>query len=451
MTVRFHARLALLAAACAASALAASADYYPPPDSAGGWRALHDPAQIRKRTGIDVKRLDQAFEYVKRSSQHGGLLVVRHGWLVYENYFGRCHRDATPAVASVSKTFTSLACGIMLEDKREAIPEGLETKVFTDRFLPAALPLSDPRKADIKLGHLLAMSSGMYDSNGGTGIVNGEDLKLESVAMDRSIGPDLLALRQPMWASPGGGYFYSNQGTNILSMLVHRITGMKMEDYLRQKLADPMQLGPWGYVPPRADAVPPSQETPGAAGVAIRSTDLLRYAYMILHHGRWGSRQLVPAGYIELCAKPSPYNTHSPYSLQFTVNADGSVAGAPRDAFFKSGAGGFGIYIVPSLDMVIWKIAGGDRQYEWSPAGLASSFKYDGSRDRWQPHPSDQFHDAPIDVDTGAPDARYGGGGGSRVRADGKRQPAEARFRFDIRLWFRSPGGIGWPAAPEES
>jgi hypothetical protein len=50
---------------------------------------------------------------------------------------------------------------------------------------------------------------------------------------------------------------------------------------------------------------------------------------------------------------------------------------------------------------VIWKIAGGDRQYEWSPPGLASSFKYDGSRDKWQPHPSDQFHDPPIDVDTG--------------------------------------------------
>lgn len=401
MTLRTRIRLALLLAAGAASALAASPDYYPPPDSAGGWRALHDAAQIRKVAGIDAKRLDQAFEYTKRTSQHGGLLVVRHGWLVYENYFGRCHRDATPAVASVSKTFTSIACGVMLEDQRDRIPEGLETKIFTARYLPAALPLSDPRKAEIKLGHLLAMSSGMYDSAGGTGIVNGEDRKLEPAPMDRSIGPDLLAFRQPMWTAPGGGYFYSNQGTNVLSALVHQVTGMKMEDYLREKVIGPLQLGPWGYPSQSTAAGPRSQETPGAAGVAMRSTDMLRWAYMLLHHGRWGDRQLVPAGYIDLCSKPSPYNTHTPYSFQFTVNAEGHVAGAPHDAFFKSGAGGFGIYVVPSLDLVIWKIAGGDRQYEWSPPGLASSFEYDGSRDKWQPHPSDQFHDPPIDVDTG--------------------------------------------------
>jgi len=57
-------------------------DYFPPPDSSGGWRILKDPAQVRKVTGIDVRRLEQAFEYTERTTQHGGLLVVRHGWLV---------------------------------------------------------------------------------------------------------------------------------------------------------------------------------------------------------------------------------------------------------------------------------------------------------------------------------------------------------------------------------
>jgi hypothetical protein len=105
-------------------------DYFPPPDSAGGWRTLRDPAQVRKVTGIDVGRLDQAFEYTKRTTQHGGLLVVRHGWLVYEKYFGKGNRQANPQIASVSKAFTSIACGIMLEEKRDQIPQGLEQKVF---------------------------------------------------------------------------------------------------------------------------------------------------------------------------------------------------------------------------------------------------------------------------------------------------------------------------------
>jgi len=100
-------------------------DYFPPPDTAGGWRTLNDPAQIRKVAGMDVRRLDEAFAYTERTTQHGGLLVLRHGWLVYERYFGKGNREADPQIASVSKAFSSIACGIMLKEKHDLIPQGL--------------------------------------------------------------------------------------------------------------------------------------------------------------------------------------------------------------------------------------------------------------------------------------------------------------------------------------
>ena len=87
-----------------AGALTAANPYYPPPDSAGGWRTLKDGSQIRKVAGMDLKRLEQAFQHTTRTSQHGGLLVLRHGWLVYENYYGKCARDVTPSTASVAYT-----------------------------------------------------------------------------------------------------------------------------------------------------------------------------------------------------------------------------------------------------------------------------------------------------------------------------------------------------------
>ena len=59
-------------------------DYFPAPDSKGGWRTLKDAGKIRKVAGLDVAKLDEAFAYVEKTSQHGGLLVVRHGHLVYE-------------------------------------------------------------------------------------------------------------------------------------------------------------------------------------------------------------------------------------------------------------------------------------------------------------------------------------------------------------------------------
>src|SRR5262245_2667365 len=71
-------------------------DYCPPPESAGGWRTLREAPQIRELAGMDLARLERAFELTQRATQNGGLLVVRHGYLVMEKYFGRASRNANP-------------------------------------------------------------------------------------------------------------------------------------------------------------------------------------------------------------------------------------------------------------------------------------------------------------------------------------------------------------------
>jgi CubicO group peptidase (beta-lactamase class C family) len=376
-------------------------DYFPFPDSQGGWRTLKDAAQIRKSAGMDLTRLDYAFDYASRSSQHGGLLVVRHGFLVYEKYYGKGNREATPAMASVGKAYTSIVCGIMLEEKHAQIPDGLETKVFTEKYLPEAFPLSDPRKADIKLGHLLTMASGMHGEGGNPGFVNFEpSVKLEPIPRPaQRLEQDQSALQTPMWTNPGGGYSYTSQSPHVASIVLRHLVGMEMQQYIDEKLAKPMGWGTWGYALHRGENTLP--HTPGGADTAIRATDVARFGYLILHKGKWGSRQLVPAAYIEMAGKPSPYQTHAPFSLMFEVNADGHVAGAPRDAFFKSGGGGYGIVIVPSLDLVIYKMAGSDQQYNPALTGIPQNYLYDGSRDNWKPAAKSQFSDGSIGTDDG--------------------------------------------------
>ncbi|HEY3940699.1 MAG TPA: serine hydrolase [Bryobacteraceae bacterium] len=377
--------------------------YFPPPDNEGGWRTLHDASSVRKVAGMDLETLDRSFEYTKTTSRFGGLLVARHGYLVYEKYFGRASREVTPNMASCGKMFTSLCLGIVLDRNPVAFPDGLSQKVFTQRYLPGAFPLSDPRKADIQLGHLLTMTSGMADGNGNTGIVHGEDVKVESLQpVDPTLGQDATALRTSMWMNPGGGYCYSSQGAHVASIVLRHLVGMEMEEYIRRNIATAMQFGGWGYAMQRGDGKK-LDHTPGGGGIALRATDALRFAYLLLRNGRWGNRQLVPSKYLALCKKPSPFNPHSPFSLQFEVNEDRHVAGAPPDAFFKSGAGGFCIYAVPSLELAVYKM---------SCIGLLDASRYDlgfsgkaengdASRDNWKPHPFDQFHDGPINGDAG--------------------------------------------------
>src|ERR1700761_6247345 len=173
---------ATLAALLLSGWSASAADYFPPPDSEGGWRALKDSKEIREKAGMDLDRLEKAWTVTQNSTPNGGLLVVRHGYLVFEKYFGRASRNANPDMASTGKAFTSIACGIMLHEFHDKIPQGLDTKVFTEKYLPEALPLDDPRKADITLGQLLCMSAG-YWGEGQTpvGYVMGKVTQLKPV------------------------------------------------------------------------------------------------------------------------------------------------------------------------------------------------------------------------------------------------------------------------------
>jgi hypothetical protein len=77
------------------------------------------------------------------------------------------------------------------------------------------------------------------------------------------------------------------------------------------------------------------------------------------------------------------------------------VLGAPRDAFFKSGAGGFGLLVVPSLDLVIYKLGGKTGQYEPALTGLPQPEFKDFSRDNWEPIPRSHFNEGSLGGDDG--------------------------------------------------
>ncbi|RYD36197.1 MAG: class C beta-lactamase-related serine hydrolase [Verrucomicrobiaceae bacterium] len=390
---------AVFLATAAPSLKATPKTYFPPPDSEGGWRALADSAQIRQLAGMDAERLERAYQLTERSSKNGGLLVVRHGYLVLEKYFGRASRDANPDMASTGKAFTSIACGIMLREFKDKIPDGLDTRVFTEEYLPEALPLDDPRHADITLGQLLCMTAG-YNGEGGApvGIVMGKATPLKPSSGQDIRDLDQSSLKVPLWTHPGGGYSYSSAAPHIASMMLRRVTGMELRDYIDRRLGQPMGWGAWDYCLRRGDFVMPHAN--GAGSIALHATDALRFGYCLLQNGKWGDRQLVPADYIALCGQPSPYNPHTPFSLQFEHNADGHVAGAPRDAFYKSGAGGFGLFVVPSLDLVIYKLGGGNGQYDPSLTGLPQP-EPKTDRDDWKPLPATPFFEGSQTGDDG--------------------------------------------------
>lgn len=386
-------RIALLFSVFLTIASLHADDYFPPSDADGGWREAKTAETCRDLAGMDLSQLEPAYLLTERSTAHGGLLVLRHGYLCYEAYFGRASRNCNPDMASTGKAFCSIACGIMLEEFKEKIPDGLDTKVFSETFLPQAFPLDDPRKAGITLGQLLCMSAGYWgEGQSPTGYVKGNPLPqpLKPVKGQDIRNLDESSLRVPLWCDPGAGYSYSSPSPHIASIVLRNVTGMELKDFINERLAKPQGWGAWDYCLHRGDFVMPHAN--GAGSTALHATDVLRFGHCLARDGKWRDQQLVPADYIRKCQTWSPYNPHTPFSLQWEHNADGHVAGAPRDAFWKSGAGGFCLYVVPSLDLVIYKLGGKTGQYDPTLTRIPQP-KADPSRDAWEPFPGSAFQE----------------------------------------------------------
>ena len=244
------------------------------------------------------------------------------------------------------------------------------------------------------------MSSGYWGEGGApTGVVAGQVQTLKPVPGQDIRDLDGSSLRVPMWTNAGAGYSYSSPAPHIASMVLRQVSGMELQDFIQQRLAEPMGWGPWGYCLNRGGFRMPHAN--GAGSIAVHATDALRFGYCLLHQGRWNGRSLVPAPYIALCNQPSPYNVHTPFTLQFEHNADAHVAGAPRDAYWKSGAGGFGLLIVPSLDLVIYKMGGNNGQYDPTLTDVPQPPEVDHSRDDWKPIPRTPFHEGSLGGDDG--------------------------------------------------
>jgi len=354
--------------------------YFPPPDGQGGWRRLENPGQARDVAGLDWEKLDEAFAVMQQQTRNGGLFVVRHGWLAYARWFGKGHPKASPNLASCGKSFTSVAMGILLHEHPEYFPMGLNTRVYNPEYLPAeAFPLKDERKADIKLGELLAFTAGIRGNS--PGFVHGKAVELDPIGPDGwpAMTDDIaLGLRDypirgvmtttsTLWCAPGEGYSYATASIHIVSIILRRLTGMELQEYLDIKLGRPLGWSRWSFGYKHTEA---RAHTPGGGGIALQAGDMLRFGYLLLHQGRWQGREVVPAAYVKQATMRSPYNPHYPYSLQFDINDDGHWSGVPKDAFWKRGSGGHVLYVVPSLDLVVWKLGGRDGQYSEQDTGL---------------------------------------------------------------------------------
>jgi CubicO group peptidase (beta-lactamase class C family) len=337
--------------------------YYPPPESKGGWRWLKEPQEVRAIAGVDLVKLDmvreqQDFNY---SSDSWSVAIIRRGYLVREFFTFNIAKHTRFDIWSGAVSFTGTAWGLLLDDSRQGRLPGdqqvdLDSPVYA--FIPEGYPLTDPRKERITIRHLLSMTSG----------IPGEAMGVRGNPTAMGYGPFEHALgrcpnRYGRWVDkllgePGTIWDYSGPAMSHLALAFANITGREMSDYLQERVFEPVGIenpswdveGGSGFMGPHNNA---------HSGLHISARELARFGYLMLHNGVWKGEQLIPKWWIDLATKSSQ-DLNPAYGFAWWVNTEGAyLPGLPADAFVLSGYRTNRCYIIPSLDLVVARVASG--------------------------------------------------------------------------------------------
>ena len=258
-------------------------------------------------------------------------MLVRHGTVVAEGWWGPYDRDTPHILYSLSKSFTSTAVGLAISEGKLS----LDDQVL--KFFPEEAPAEPSvNLRAMRVRDLLRMNTG-----------NQSEAPIR--AGDQTKGNDSWTrtfLAHPVPFKPGTHFLYNSPATYMLSAIVQKVTGMTVVDYLRPRLFEPL-----GFKDPKW-ITSPQGITVGAYGLSVRTEEIARFGILYLQKGTWNGKQLLPASWVEQATSMQTSNGSAPtsdwdqgYGYQFWRSR--------YNSFRSDGAFGQYCMVIPELDAVV--------------------------------------------------------------------------------------------------
>jgi CubicO group peptidase (beta-lactamase class C family) len=270
--------------------------------------------------------LDFVEEADKKIDHLHSFMLVRHGKVVAEGWWGPYDAHTRHELYSLSKSFTSTAVGLAIADGKLSLDDPVL------KFFPEEAPAepSENLKA-MRLRDLLCMGTG-------------HETEPRVQASKESWVKTFLAA--PVPHKPGTHFLYNTAATYMQSAIVQKVTGQTVLDYLRPRLFEPLGIAnpTWGTSPQGISL--------GGYGLNVRTEDIAKFGQLYLQHGKWHGKQLVPSEWVEMATSKQISNGSNPksdwnqgYGYQFWRS---------RNNCYR-GDGAFGQYciVMPDQDAVV--------------------------------------------------------------------------------------------------
>ena len=213
--------------------------------------------------------LDELTE--KRLCMHS-FLMLRHGKVAAEGYWPPFNKDHKHRMYSVSKSFTSIAVGMMIDEGKIA----LTSKIA--EFFPEHLPASPhPYVLEATVRDLLMMAT-YNESN---------SYNWKSTNYTETFFTDNNPKHKP-----GQFFHYDTAATTVLCAIVEKLSGKTMLEYMMPVLEQT------GFSKDTYCIETPEGRSWTGSGIMCTSRDLARFALLCTNGGKWNGKQLLSRDYV---------------------------------------------------------------------------------------------------------------------------------------------------------
>ncbi|MBE2219285.1 MAG: serine hydrolase [Ignavibacteria bacterium] len=302
---------------------------------AEGWNVSNENYNKELIRELNRKILQNSFKQIT------GIVVIKNGNLLLEEYFNGAGRDSLHDTRSVGKSFASAIMGIAIADgyiKNEI--QTLET--FYDLSSYSNFSLAKNR---VTLKSLLTMSSGFL----------GSDIDQSSPGNEENMYPTpdwvKFTLDLPMDSSKtmGKSWDYFTAGVVVIGDVLNKTVPGGLEEYAAKKLFKPLGITKyqWEYTPQGVANT--------AGGLRMRSLDYARFGQLYKDGGQYNGKQIILADWVKKSISPLlqvPVSETDYYGYLFW-NSVFTVNGKKYQAAYSSGNGGNKIYIFKDVPIVV--------------------------------------------------------------------------------------------------
>jgi CubicO group peptidase (beta-lactamase class C family) len=314
------------------------------------WRGCKPEA-----VGMNSGKLLQAIEYAATPAFNTeGLVIIRKGHIVGEAYLGNFKIDSRHVSHSMAKSFTSTLVGIAID---KGLIKDIDERIC--RYYPEwDCNNKDDFRSRITIRHVMTLTTGLQWHEDWSKWDPATNDALKMGQSGRFV--KYMTERKGLY-EPGSRFEYSTGDPILLSRVIQQVTGGTALEFARQNIFKPLNITNIDWEKDR------DGYTATAWGLQTTARDFAKFGYLFLNKGRWENQHVVSEAWVEQATKTDPsvkmwdaygYLWHVNLPARLKVNRSPiSTEAIPADGFMAEGVLGQNIFIIPSRDLVIVRVA----------------------------------------------------------------------------------------------